>query len=210
MDPEFWHARWEADEIGFHEGETNSLLKTYLPRLALVPDSRVFVPLCGKTRDIDWLRQQGHRVVGAELNQGAVEALFAEMDIVPEIQPVGELNYYRASGLDIFQGDVFALDQATLGPVDAVYDRAALVALPEALRCRYLDHLRAITNSAPKLLITFAYDQNQMDGPPFSIPEASVTKYYSDHYRVTLLESRTVTGGLKGQVEACESIWLLT
>lgn len=209
MDPEFWHARWAAGEIGFHEGEANPLLQRYLSRLELSPNSRIFVPLCGKTRDIAWLRQQGHRVVGAELNQSAVEALFAEMGIVPEIRPLGELTHYRASGLDIYQGDIFALDKATLGAVDAIYDRAALVALPEPLRRQYLQHLRVISDSAPKLLITFAYDQSQMDGPPFSIPEQAVTRYYSDHYRTTLLESRPVAGGLKGQVDAQEAIWLL-
>ena len=76
MDPEFWHERWASNRIAFHEGEANRLLVAYFDKLALSPNARVFVPLCGKTRDIAWLRDQGIRVAGAELSELAVAALF--------------------------------------------------------------------------------------------------------------------------------------
>ena len=83
----------------------------------------------------------------------------------------GSHRRYSADGIDIFAGDIFEITADVLGPVDAVYDRAALVALPEGMRRRYAAHLAGITAVAPQLLVTFEYDQAEMDGPPFSITE---------------------------------------
>lgn len=209
MDAAFWHGRWAAGDIGFHEGEPNALLRAHWHRLALASGQRVFLPLCGKTRDIHWLLEQGYRVAGAELDQGAVEALFDELGMTPAVQQRGALRHYQAPGLDIFQGDIFALDKQTLGAVDAIYDRAALVALPPPLQRRYVAHLSDIAGGAVILLNTFDYDQRQLDGPPFSIPASAVNHHFDSRYRVSALHSREVEGGLKGQVAARETAWLL-
>ena len=86
----------------------------------------------------------------------------------------------------MFVGDVSELDQTLLGPVDAIYDRAALVALPPDTRIEYTRHLIDSTHQAPQLLVTFEYDQSQMSGPPFSIPEAEVMQHYGEIYEITL------------------------
>lgn len=210
MDTAFWHERWEAGQIGFHEGTQNTLLSEHFDVLDLAPGARVFLPLCGKTRDIAWLLGKRCRVVGAELSEIAVRDLFSEMNVTPEISPAGEFTRYRAEDLDIYVGDVFALDTATLGPVDAVYDRAALVALPEDMRARYAAHIPAITDRAPQLLITFDYDQRVMAGPPFSVPPATVHDYFDATFSVTEVTRRDVEGKLKGQAEAAEILWHLS
>ncbi|WP_297295095.1 thiopurine S-methyltransferase [uncultured Methylovirgula sp.] len=209
MDADFWHRRWQQGEIGFHQAEPNSLLTRHLPALGLPQGARLFLPLCGKTRDIHWLRANGFRVAGAELSPLAVEQLFAELGLVPRISPAGALQRHEAEGLTIFAGDIFTLDREVLGRVDAVYDRAALVALPAATRTRYAAHLRAITGGAPQIVITFDYDQSRMDGPPFSVDESEIRRLYEDAYRLANLESRDVEGGLKGLCPARESLWLL-
>ena len=61
MDPSFWHDRWENQDIGFHQADIDALLPAYWPRLELASDAPVFVPLCGKSLDMVWLAQQGHR-----------------------------------------------------------------------------------------------------------------------------------------------------
>src|SRR3569623_953180 len=38
----------------------------------------IFIPLCGKSKDMLWLRAQGHAVIGVEVVARAVEAFFAE------------------------------------------------------------------------------------------------------------------------------------
>ncbi|MGB7251834.1 MAG: thiopurine S-methyltransferase, partial [Phormidesmis sp.] len=93
--------------------------------------------------------------------------------------------------------------------IDAIYDRAALVALPEVMRDRYTPHLKEITANAPQLLICFEYDQNLMTGPPFSISPQEVARHYEDSYTLTPLESGAVPGGLKGNDAAMQTVWLL-
>lgn len=159
--------------------------------------------------DIAWLIDQGFRVCGIELSRMAVDELFEALAAKPSIQNRSELTQYSAGDLDIFVGDVFSLSADLLGPVDAIYDRAALVALPEPMRVRYSVQLRRITGLAPQLVVCFEYDQNLMDGPPFSIRESELEALYADDYKIRQLASVDVVGGLKGQCPATEVAWLL-
>ncbi|MEZ0297408.1 MAG: thiopurine S-methyltransferase [Candidatus Methylacidiphilales bacterium] len=209
MEASFWHGRWERNDIGFHEEEVNPLLVSNIGKLSLAAGSRVFVPLCGKTRDISWLLGHGYRVAGAELSGLAVDQLFADLGMEPQISTTGELQHYQAPGIDIFVGNIFDLSSNLLGHIDAIYDRAALVALPETLRVQYASHLMALTSNAPQLLICYVYDQALMDGPPFSVPNESVNRYYKARYDLTLLSSEDLPGGLKDKYKALENVWLL-
>ncbi|AXR60742.1 thiopurine S-methyltransferase [Leptospira mayottensis] len=209
MDANFWHKKWEKNEIAFHESKVNPLLVENIDKLSLAENGRIFLPLCGKTLDISWLLSRGFRVAGAELSKIAIEQLFQELGVEPKISKVAELEHYSAHHLDIFVGDIFHLTAASLGSVDAIYDRASLVALPEDTRKRYVKHLMEITNTAPQLLICYEYDQSKMEGPPFSISSEEVQRHYRNHYRFNLIVSKNVVGGLKGKCEATENLWLL-
>jgi thiopurine S-methyltransferase len=209
MDARYWHQRWQENKLAFHNSETHPLLIQYFNKLSLVKGSRVFVPLCGKTLDIAWLLSNGYRVAGAELSEIAIEQLFAELGLKPEISQVGQLIHYSAENIDLFVGDIFHLSGKMLDPVDAVYDRAALVALPKEMRNRYTTHLMEITNKAPQLLIVYEYDQQLMEEPPFSINQEEINRTYRNSYGLTLMTSTDVSGGLKGKCEAKESLWLL-
>tara|TARA_B100000780_G_scaffold274205_1_gene238880 strand:+ start:2105 stop:2743 length:639 start_codon:yes stop_codon:yes gene_type:complete len=209
MDPNFWHKRWEKNEIGFHQSAVNVLLSDHFSGLSLPQTSRVFVPLCGKTRDIAWLLSQGHRVVGVELSKLAVEELFVDLGVAPKISVQGELLRYSAPGLEIFVGDIFELSGDLLGRVDAIYDRAALVAFPTEMRGRYGAHVAAITQLAPQFLICFEYDQAVMNGPPFSMDRQKVHDVYGAHYQIEPITNRDVAGGLKGKCPAQETVWHL-
>jgi thiopurine S-methyltransferase len=140
----------------------------------------------------------------------AIEQLFAELGVEPRISDSGPLKHYSADGIDIYVGDIFDLSGEMLGPVDAVYDRAALVALPDQMRSRYTAHMMEITQQAAQLLITFVYDQSQLPGPPFSVTDEEVKHHYGERYRLQLLESKEVRGGLKGQCPAEEHVWLMS
>ena len=209
METNFWHQKWEQNEIGFHLPDANPLLVKYFSSLNLKQDSCIFLPLCGKTLDIAWLLAQGYRVAGAELSSIAIEDLFQSLNLIPNIKMLGEVMHYSAANIDIFVGDIFKLTPAILGKVDAVYDRAALVALPVEMRIRYTKHLMTLTNRAPQLLICFEYDQTLCAGPPFSISSQEVKQHYKANYDVTLLASEALAGGLKGQCPATEHVWRL-
>lgn len=210
MDADFWHEKWASKDIAFHNSDAHPLLVAYMDALELAPGGRVFIPLCGKSRDIAWLRSQGLSVAAVELSRIAVEELFAELGLEPQVETLGSLRHYSGGeGLDIYQGDIFDLCAAQLGCVDAVYDRAALVALPEAMRQRYSHHVRELGAGAPQLLIVYDYLQSAMAGPPFAIGDAEVAEHYSDSHTLQLLHSEAVAGGLKGQCPAEEKVWLL-
>lgn len=209
MDANFWHQRWATNNIAFHHHRPNPLFVRYVDTLSLAQKGRVFIPLCGKTLDIAWLLSQGYRVAGAELSEFAIQQLFDEMDITPEIVELENLKLYRAEDIDIFVGDIFDLTPNLLGAVDAIFDRAALFALPEQVRIQYTQHLITLTQTAPQLLITFVYDQDKMAGPPFSVSGDEVARHYQSHYEISLLSSAALKDGLRGVHPAVENLWLL-
>ena len=209
MSEGYWLEKWQSNNIAFHKSEANPILVNHFKELALSQDSRVFVPLCGKTLDIGWLLANGYRVAGAELVELAIEQLFMELGVEPKILAADQLKHYSATNIDIFVGDIFNVSSKILGSVDAVYDRAALVALPAQVRNRYTAHLTEITDKAPQLLVSYDYDQTVIDGPPFSISDEEVNRHYGASYELTLLESKNLPGGLKGKCAAQENVWLL-
>lgn len=209
MEENFWLQRWKNHQIGFHKSEANPVLVKNFPKLCLATGSRVFVPLCGKSLDIAWLLSEGYGIAGAELVEMAVKQLFDELGMKPKIAQAGELRLYSAKNIDIFVGNIFKVSRKILGSVDALYDRAALVALPEPMRDRYTAHLIEITDKAPQLLVTFEYDQSLMEGPPFSVDSEEVNRHYSGCYDLSFVSSTDVVGGLKGKYAAKENVWLL-
>lgn len=209
MDPSFWHNRWQTNQIGWHESAVNPLLIAHFPSLNVPPGGRVFVPLCGKSLDLGWLLSQSCAVVGAELSELAVTQLLADLKIEARISEVGKHRIFRGEKIDIFVGDLFDLSREILGPVDAVYDRAALVALPEAMRVQYTAHLKSLTALAPQLVISYEYDQTIVPGPPFSVTSDELHRHYSDSYTLTPLARIDVPGGLKGKCPAIEHVWKL-
>lgn len=209
MEHNFWHERWQTNQIGFHLPEANPLLVKHFASLHLPQGARILLPLCGKTVDIAWLLAQGYQVVGAELSQIAIEDLFCSLQLTPTITKQGEILHYSAKNIDVFVGDIFEVTPTILGKVDAIYDRAALVALPEVMRAQYAAHLVALTHAAPQLLICFVYDQALQAGPPFSVTADEVKQHYQPNYALTLLASEPVDGGLKDICPATEHVWWL-
>jgi thiopurine S-methyltransferase len=210
MDATFWRDRWQRNEIGFHEPQANPMLVAHFASLSLPAGSRIFVPLCGKTLDIHWLLSRGHQLAGAELSEIAVQQLFTDLGVTPATTDIGQLTRYSAPGIDIFLGDIFDLSRSDLGSVNAVYDRGALIALPEPMRSRYAGHLERLTNRAIQLLICLNYEQHLLAGPPFSVSGTEIARLYQHAYDLKMLATRDVVGGLKGKCPATEDVWLLT
>ncbi|SPJ27031.1 thiopurine S-methyltransferase [Falsiruegeria mediterranea] len=209
MHRDFWIDRWEENRLGWHQEDAHPLLVKFIGAHPLPKGSRIFVPLCGKTRDIGWLLSQGYRVVAAELSEIAIRQLFDELQTEPAVQKQGALTHFSATGLDVYVGDVFDLTKIQIGPVDLIHDRAAMVALPDDMRARYVSHLAEITDVARQFVISFNYDQELISGPPFSVPQPQIKALYDAFYRSTLLFERDIAGGLKGVAPASEQAWLV-
>ena len=196
MDEKFWKECWEQDEIGFHLNEVNPVLSQYWNQLPLKSGSGVFVPLCGKSLDLIWLLKQDFHVVGVELSKIAVDAFFLEQAIKPIIQKRDKFQCYQSNQLALFCGSLFDLSEPHLENIQAVYDRASLVALPLEMRQRYMDKLlKALPRSASWLLVTFEYDENIMQGPPFSVSQSEVRGYF-EGYDVRLVGEDEMIGSM--------------
>jgi thiopurine S-methyltransferase len=193
MNPDFWHERWQRNEIGFHQQEINAHLQDFWAQLAVPASGQVFVPLCGKSRDLLWLRARGHAVLGVELSPIAVRDFFTENALTPQVTHLGAFERYDADGLTVLCGDFFGLTAQDLQAVAGVYDRASLIAMPPALRPRYAAQLAAILPVPAKvLLVTMEYPQAEMSGPPFSVSEDEVRRLYEPRYRVTRLFAKNI------------------
>ena len=192
MEPDFWHNRWENQLTGFHLDEVNPHLQANWAAMRQPAGARIFVPLCGKSLDLAWLAEQGYQVIGIDLSPLAVEAFFTENKLTPQRSQVGSLQYWQSENISLFCGDFFDLSPEVLGVVDAVYDRASLIALPVEMRQRYAAKMAELCPAAPKLLITLEYDQSKMDGPPFSVTEDEVRRLYQDRYQVNQLVAQDV------------------
>jgi thiopurine S-methyltransferase len=193
MEHDFWRTAWEECRIGFHQADINPYLQRYWSHLKVPPRTQVFVPMCGKSLDMLWLRDQDYTVIGVEIAARAVEAFFAENDIDAARRPSGPFVLWTADGIEIYQGDFFDLTADAMAGVGAVFDRASLIALPPAMRERYAAHLREILpHDASILLVTMEYPQAEMKGPPFAVTEDDVTALYADSFEIEQVGSNDV------------------
>jgi thiopurine S-methyltransferase len=207
-----WAERWQSGQIAFHQGVPNTLLVEHHARIA--GDRRVYVPLCGKAVDLVWLRDQGHDVSGAELVPLAIQQLFEEQKLLPTTTTRGSFRVHITPRLAILEGDALQVDVDVLGAVDAVYDRAALVALDPPIREAYVESLmRVLRPGGHVLLLTFDYDQSKMAGPPWAVSVDEVHRLFGATCTIELLGSRHEPPGPKlvaaGVDDVVEAVFLL-
>lgn len=188
-----WLQRWREGRTGWHQRQPLPLLLKHWPALGLPPGSRVLVPLAGKSLDMLWLMQQGFAVLGVELSELAVQQFFAENLLAAESQRQVDGTHYSSGDLVIIQGDIFKVAARAFESCNAVYDRAALVALPAELRQTYA---REIYGKLPAdcrgLAITLEYPQTEMQGPPFAVDEGEMHRLFDAGWEITLLERRNI------------------
>jgi len=190
MDSAFWHERWRQNQIGFHQQEINVHLQEFWSSLNLPAGSRVFVPLCGKSRDMLWLRSQELEVLGVEVSPIAVRDFFDENQLQPVILLKEQYERWEEDRLVILCCDFFELNAEDLKGISAVYDRASLVAFPLEMRTRYARHLAQILPpTAQLLLVCMEYQQKEMQGPPFSVHETEVQELFGSNFQITRLYS---------------------
>jgi thiopurine S-methyltransferase len=195
MEPKFWQERWARNQIGFHLPEVNPYLQRHWPQLALAQGAQVLVPLCGKSLDLMWLASHGLRVLGVELSEQAVKAFFSEQNLVPRITRRGVFSVYQTDLIEVWCGDFFALDAEAVADCIALYDRAALIALPPLMRAQYAEHLHQLLRPGCQgLLITLDYDQTQKAGPPFAVTDDEVKVLFGSQWTLGVLEEQDILG----------------
>ena len=193
MDTDFWLQRWEEGRTGFHQSRVMPLLQKHWAGLRVPSDGRVLVPLAGKSLDVAWLAEQGHEVLAVEISPLAIEQFFQEHQLHPSVETTPEGTLYRAGNLHYLCADVFKLTAGTLASIQGCYDRAALIALPPELRTRYVERVyHRLPEGCRTLLLTLDYPQEEMQGPPFSVPDQEVIERFGGRWQVECLESRDI------------------
>ena len=191
MHKEFWHNRWQKNEISFDQEQPNTLLQNYFHHLKLKPDARIFVPLCGKSVDMVWLAEQGYQVIGVELSLQACELFFKHYQIPYQETKNEKYTIFTGKNICLVAGDYFELNKEMIGTIDAIYDRAALVALPAEMRDGYVEKTLSLMQAHTQIfLITASYNQEVMQDPPFSINEAEVHRLFGEHMKIQSLHNQ--------------------
>mmetsp|Transcript_14883 Transcript_14883/g.41837 ORF Transcript_14883/g.41837 Transcript_14883/m.41837 type:complete len:276 (+) Transcript_14883:172-999(+) len=202
-----WLDRWQKGQTQFHQQEPNSLLVKHADAF-LEPSTtpmRVFVPFCGKSVDLPWLASHSTiaEVVGNEAVELAVQQFvsdnpslgFQEPEVVrgTTADAPAFVIHRSTANVTLIQGDHFLLGPSTLGAVDLIWDRAALVAANPAHREGYVAVLREALKPGGKILLTTldraAGLQSARElGPPFSVTEKDVGSLFGGWCRLEKLD----------------------
>ena len=202
MEPEFWIEGWEQGRTAFDQADPHRWLAEHWATLGAAENSTVFVPLCGKTVDMVWLADQGHKIVGVELSRLAVDQFFEMVDMEPTIETIGPLTAHRSGPYELWCGDLFELPATVYDRVDVVFDRASIVALPPEIRRRYADTLAAqLRSDVAWYLVSFSYDQAEMDGPPFSVTLTEIDELFGAEFSIETLVDESVIERAPGMRE---------
>ena len=203
MQQDFWLERWQKGETGFHQEQLNPYLAHFYGDKGAPLEKRqalkVFVPLCGKSVDMLWLAQNGYQVLGNECSEIAVKAFFETHDLEYQIIKEPLFNRYVSvakqaqARIEIVQGDFFDLVTDDLKGVTDIYDRASMIALPDAMRIDYFKKMVELQAEGMRtLLITLTYPQQEMSGPPFSVTEKELNKLYSEKFKIDKLLGKDI------------------
>lgn len=190
MQKQQWIERWQTGKTSFHMPEPNELLIQYLSVLALQENDIIFVPLCGASIDMLYLIQQGYRVIGCELSEIACQQFFLENKLPYEKTQQANFIVYKADNITLFCGDIFSLTSEHTGKINAIYDRAALIALPADKQNSYAAKLQELMPKLNLFLLSVTHDS--ADGPPFSISKNKIEHIFSVA-ELTELSSSTQT-----------------
>ena len=212
-DREAWLARWREGRTRFHLDQVHPALMRYISQLP--SGARILVPLCGKSLDLGWLKDQGYNVVGVELAEQAVSELFEQLEVEPTRTPDGPFEIWESPGLSVYVGDIFELTADLAGTFDALWDRAALIALNPTDRTRYAPHVSSFLKKDSRVLLSvLLYDQQKMNGPPFSVTDDEIYRLYAACQSLEKLQSKNVTSRNPMFIEAgldtvTENLWLI-
>jgi thiopurine S-methyltransferase len=211
MEHDFWFERWKNNQLGFHLAEVNRHLVAHGGLLGPA-EARVLVPLAGKSRDLVWLRDRGHEVVGVEFVEQAAIAFFEENGLDPAASRLGPHPVFRADGITMVLDDFFELDGAALGRFPAIYDRAALVAVEPDRRVDYVRKLRQLASDDARLLLV-SFDHDIGAGPPFTLPGAELAALMAGRFTLELLADLDILPSEprfreRGATRLREQVWL--
>jgi thiopurine S-methyltransferase len=189
MELSYWQSRWNKNKTGFHMPDGYPGLRIHWNSLEISADARVLVPLCGKTPDMAWLASKTAKVTGVEISDKAIDEFLSEYNLKAKKESFADFTIYKTRGIDLWCGDFFKLPAHKFNDTNLIYDKAALVALPEPMRKRYAEKICSLSSAQTKVLLHhFEYPQNEMNGPPFSVSEEEIDILFGRKFDIHVLE----------------------
>ena len=201
--PEYWKKRWMDNNIGWHRDKVHNLLVKYVHELTGGrSDLRVFVPLCGKSRDMLWLAEQDHNVVGVEVAKQPIESFFEENDLTFSVEKVklaaavDPVDVYKCveKKIIIFCCDLFLLSEEDVdGRFDAIWDRGSLSAMQPAVDKRgkrYAKKIHSLLAADGKYMLEthLYYGVDRGKSTPASISDELLNEIYEEDFILKELE----------------------
>lgn len=193
---EDWSNRWREGRAGWNLDGVHKMLAKHFEKVVNGrTDLKIFVPLCGKAKDMKWMFDQGHRIVGVEYDEQVVRELFVENGLeLDKVKEMGGLKLF--SSLDgrfkVYQGDFFLFkSEYESEPMNGIWDRGSLVAVNVADREKYASIILSVM--APDcryLLDTLEYDVSEYVGVPHCVTDQDIHGLYHSKCDIERLERR--------------------
>jgi thiopurine S-methyltransferase len=189
LNRERWVKRWDEQHRHSEPGWQNTaphrfLQKHYDQFYTEVKNPTVFVPLCGKSLDMIYFATHGYNVIGVELSEIGVLQFFTENKIDYKITKKEKASVYetepneKLKKITIICGDLF---EAEFEPVDAIYDRASLYALPSTLRPKYVQKLLSLLKENGLWFGIIHEKVGKLTGPPFSVSVDDIKELFTGY-----------------------------
>ncbi|CAM3601352.1 hypothetical protein [Parendozoicomonas haliclonae] len=183
-----WEEAWEYGFFAWHRPSWNPSLLRFFPLLNHDAGTKVLVPLCGKSRDMEWLLRQGYQVVGLEISGAAIEDFFRERGLEYSKTIRSGVTVWLGDNIEIWEADLFALPDA-MTDATAFYDCGAFIALPPAQHGAYVENLMRLAPQLQSgLVMGLEYDQSLVAGPPWSINPEYVREKWGSWFESAELE----------------------
>ena len=187
-----WENMWRKDDLYFHRLEVHPYILQYEKHFP--PNSRIYVPLCGKSVDLVYLADKGFEVLGCEFVEKAVKQFFAEQGLEYNVEKDGAtgIPVYTAVSkkITIYQGDFFKLNSNIIGKFNAMWDRGSLVAINPSDKAKYATiMLELMASNCKYLLLTCVITGEDYHGPPYSAPNEEIDDLFGKSCDIQVLES---------------------
>ena len=196
---EDWCFRWKQNQIAFHSSSTNTHLLKYENKLLVEKNSRVFVPLCGKSVDLVYFADKDHDVFGCEFVEKAVKDFFAEQSLDYTFQDKdfssGRVKEFKATSkrITIWQCDLFTLSSLDVGKFDAIWDKGSMIAIDPLKRSDYVQLMHDLLRKNGRYLLDTLLipgKSKEYSGPPYSLSQEDIEQFFGNFFDITLLEER--------------------
>lgn len=193
MEISYWKSRWQKDNTGWHMQQIYPHLVRYWERLNLKEGANILVPLCGKSLDVQWLVNQDYCVIGVDVSEKAILELKDSLGISFKNISKGPFKGYLTESVQLWVGDFLKMQSSYIPAIDAIYDKAALIALPANMRCKYAAVIKRLCEPHTQMMLNcFEYCQQEMTGPPFAVFREEAEKLYGERFAIELMHEESI------------------